>query len=403
MSKTRLVLTMLIVLGGVGVGFSAQALMIENKDVVQVHSDQVVASSLAVAGSSITIDGKVQGDIFCAGQSVVINGFVDGDVFCAGQSITINGEVRGNVRAVGNTITINGKVARNVMVAGSNIVIGSKAQVGWDVLFAGATASVQGMIKRDVEGAGSNLTLDGQIGRNVYFMSGNNHKEEKSAKEENQASIHISKQTVIEGDFGYKARQDAYIEEGATIKGATNHYMLMGREERNHSGATGWVWWVVVKIFSALLVGLILVSWLKKPVTEITHKMFTQPLITIGIGLLLLIVTPLISLILMITLIGFPLGLIVLGLWLMILYLANILVAIALGEKINQRWNKKFEPGKNSLVHSMIIGVIILYLIFSIPIIGGLLCFITLLYGLGIIWQYIRGKMETDTIQNAGM
>lgn len=392
MSKTRLVLLIVTVLGGLGIGFSAQAMMVENKDVVQIQADQVVASSLATTGSSITIDGKVQGDVFCAGQSIIINGFVDGDVFCAGQSITINGEVRGNVRVIGNTLTINGKVARNVMVAGSNIVLGSKAEVGWDMMMAGATASIQGTVKRDLEGVGSNLTLDGHVRRNVYFMSGDAQQGNKEGDAKAESTIHINKQAVIDGNFGYKARQEAQIEDGATIKGSTNHYMFMAREGRDRSAAAGGVWWMVIKIFSALLVGLILVSWLKKPVTEVTNKMFTQPLITIGTGLLLLIVTPVIAVILMITLIGFPLGLIILGVWLMMLYFANVLVAIAVGQKINQYWNKKLESGRHTLVHSMIIGVIVLYLIFSIPIIGGLACFISMLFGLGYIWQYGREK-----------
>jgi cytoskeletal protein CcmA (bactofilin family) len=146
--------------------FQAKALMVQNKESLYVAKDEVISSSYVAAGSTITIDGKIQGDVICAGRSIIINGFVDGDVLCLGQTITINGEVRGSVRAIGSSVVINGKVARNVTVAGSDVGLGSKGEVGWDMMFASAYSDIRGAVKRDIDGAGAIMTIGGLVGRN---------------------------------------------------------------------------------------------------------------------------------------------------------------------------------------------------------------------------------------------
>lgn len=215
MSKTRLPLVIFLALFIGFFAFQAKALMAQNKESQYVAKEEVISSNYFSVGSSITIDGKVQGDVICAGRSIVINGFVDGDVICAGQSVTINGEVRGNVRVVGSSVAINGKVARNVFVAGSDINLGSKAEVGWDMLFAGAYSDIRGVVKRDLEGAGAAITVGGSIGRNVNLFGDRN---DGSKNTNNNQTITIAKGAVINGNLSYTASQDAVVEEGLQLK-----------------------------------------------------------------------------------------------------------------------------------------------------------------------------------------
>lgn len=390
MSKTRLPLVIFLALFIGFFAFQAKALMAQNKESQYVAKEEVISSNYFSVGSSITIDGKVQGDVICAGRSIVINGFVDGDVICAGQSVTINGEVRGNVRVVGSSIAINGKVARNVFVAGSDISLGSKAEVGWDMLFAGAYSDIRGVVKRDLEGAGAAITVGGSIGRNVNLF-GDRNDGSKNSKNNNQ-TITIAKGAVINGNLSYTASQDAVVEEGATIKGSNDrHDFALRRSGDASSAVVGYVWWRVIVIFAALLIGLILVSWLKRPIHEISQKIFIKPYATFGYGLLFIIVTPIICVLLMFTFIGIPLALMLAAIWLMIVYLGKIITAIMVGQEIMKR-RKLAEGKKQSIVFSMVVGIVVSYIIFSIPVIGGFLGMLATIFGVGLIWIYGREK-----------
>lgn len=353
---------------------------------VYIPKEETVEGSLYSAGASITIEGTVKGDVVCAAQSLVINGRVDGDVICAGQSITINGPVGGSVRVAGNTIILNGSIARTAMAAGANVTISPQANIGWDALIASAYAEIRGTIKRDLYGAGSFFTLAGPINRHVLlYMDDRQVPEDRSA-------LTINKEASIGGNLTYTAMREAQIENVGVIKGSVERKNLEWRERGEAKNlAAGWAWMKLIGIFSALLVGLLLVSWLSKPVNDITETMFNKPLPSLGWGLIILILTPIIVILLMVTIIGIPVALLTLGAWVLIMYPAKILAAIAIGRKLNNalpfmhKWH-------HSLMAAMIIGIIVSWLIFSIPVIGWFLCFLALLWGLGGIWRYGKAK-----------
>ena len=76
MSKTRLSLAVFLALFVGFFALEANALMVQNKESLYVAKEEVINSNYVAAGSSITIDGKIQGDVICAGRSITINGFV---------------------------------------------------------------------------------------------------------------------------------------------------------------------------------------------------------------------------------------------------------------------------------------------------------------------------------------
>lgn len=390
MSKTRISLAVFLALFVGFFALEANALMVQNKESLYVAKEEVINSNYVAVGSSITVDGKIQGDVICAGRSITINGFIDGDVLCAGQTITINGEVRGNVRVVGSSVAINGKVARNVMVAGSDINLGSEAEIGWDMLFAGAYSDIRGEVKRDVDGTAAIMTIGSKVGRNVNLF-GERNDDAKNNTNKNK-TITIAKGAVINGNLSYTASQDAVIEDGATIKGSTDrHNFSMRTSKDSESAVAGYVWWRIIVIFAALLVGLLLVSWLKRPINQMYQKIYNKPFATLGYGLLFIIVAPIICLLLFFTFIGIPLALMLGTVWLMMLYLGKIITAIMIGEEIMKR-RKQVEGRKHNIILSMIVGIVVSYIIFSIPVIGTLVALLATMCGVGLVWIYGREK-----------
>jgi hypothetical protein len=144
---------------------------------------------------------------------------------------------------------------------------------------------------------------------------------------------------------------------------------------------------VIYKILSALVIGLVLlVLWgeeVKKILTNLTAK--TQS--AFGWGLVVLLITPPLCLLLLITLIGAPLAVIIGLLWLIAICLIKILIAVFVGQKLLERF---WQERKESLYTALVIGIIVSYLVFSIPVIGWLVALLAIILGLGSIYLYFK-------------
>ncbi|MDP2736396.1 MAG: polymer-forming cytoskeletal protein [bacterium] len=377
MKKTTLLACLAILV----LPLAASAYSVKNSDSVYVSKDEVIEGNLYAAGTTLTIDGKVTGDVFCAGQSININGEVEGDVFCAGQSININGKIGGSLRVAGNSITLNGQVARNAVTIGASIVTADSSSVGWDLLILGNIFELRGNIGRDLYGSATKVNLAGQVGKNIDLNFG--------AKNNNDKSLIISSTAKIDGEVKYKSDKDAAIDPGAVIKGEVIHNFPTAVAKKSHLADLGWWWGKLISIFSALVIGLVLISFWREKIIKITDLMLAKVGPSLGWGILTLLLIPLIVIILLITIIGMPLAFISLALWLIAIYVSKILVGILVGRSlINNYWPKK----KDSLILAMIIGIIVAHLIFALPFIGWIIALLAIFWGLGGIMLTLKNR-----------
>lgn len=388
MTKTRffilLCLSFMLV-----VPFTVLAFEVKTDDVVYIDQDETVEGNLYAAGANITVDGTVTGDVFCGGQTVNINGRVEGDVICAGQSVNINGEVGGSVRAAGNTVNINGTVARGVQAFGASVILGKGASVGWDMLMAGATGEIRGKIGRGLHGAAANVVIGGEIGQDVRLKLDEKIQAEKRGigfEKKEKSPLTITDEAVINGSLIYSSSREGLIAEGASIAGEVKHNLPKIKPAKKKM-ALGYAWGKLYSIFAALVVGLVLISLWGKEIKKLTDKMLNKVGASIGWGIVVMFITPILAILLLITLIGIPLAFIMMAVWLIALYISKILVGILIGRSILEKlWKKQ----KESLIWAMIIGIVATWIVFSIPVIGWLLCLVAVWWGLGGIWLYCK-------------
>ncbi len=394
MCKTRVGILVAVV--GIVFAFAtgAQALMMKSGESVFIPKDETVSGSLYAAASDLTVDGTVEGDVVCAGESVTINGTVEGDVLCAGETVIVNGTVGGNVRSAGNSVIVNGKVARSVMVFSSSLSIGSEAEINKDLLFGAAMANLYGNIKRDIDGVSANVLIGGTVGRNVWLMlDDQSGRKDRDSDQEAESALTLTKGSSIGGNLDYTAGGDMVAEGDATVKGSVNRHDPIISERHKVNAASAIIWWIIVTIFSALLTGLLLATWLRKPLHDIGQRINASPFKALGYGALVMIVAPIACIILAVTIIGLPLALIMLALWMILLYIGDIITAIVLGQAINTWYVKKY-PAKKPIPYlwAAVIGIVIAALVFSIPVIGWILSFAATLIGVGAVWMYGRDK-----------
>ncbi len=366
---------------------SVLAFEVKSGETIQVAEGEEINGNLYIAGNTISIDGTIKGDLFCGGQTVNINGTVEGDVICAGQSININGTVGGSVRAAGNSININSSVARGVQALGASINLGKNATVGWDMFLAGATGLIQGKITGDLHGGIANITIDGEVGKNIRLrLDEVKAINSRLAKKNEDGPLKITDKAKIGGDVIYTSGLIGSISESAEIGGETKHNLpKIKGTKRNY--AISWLWGMLYSIFAGLVIGLVLISVWKKQIIKITNIMLEKPGPSMGWGVVVLLLTPIICLLLLLTIIGIPLAFLVMATWVIAIVLSKIIAGIFVGRNILDRFGKK---SKDSLIWAMIIGVVIVKFIFAIPIIGWVLCLLATFWSLGVIWQFLR-------------
>jgi hypothetical protein len=126
-------------------------------------------------------------------------------------------------------------------------------------------------------------------------------------------------------------------------------------------------------------------------VSLVTESLREKPGASIGWGALLLFVTPIAAIIICITIIGLPVGLITLALWIILIYLAQIPVSLLLGKLILQRFIMIGES-RGVMIGCLALGLLILKLLAIIPYIGFLIGLVVTLFGMGTMIVSIRNR-----------
>lgn len=369
---------------------SVKAFETKSGESIYLSQSQEVEGNYYAVGQSITIDGTIKGDLICAGQTININGVVEGDIICAGQSLNINNEVGGNVRVAGNAININSKIQRNVMVFGAFVNIGTESEVGGDVLLVGAAAEIRGKVIGEVHGSAAGANISGEIGKGVRLRLDDRQYTKEDELQGKSAPLIIGDKAVIGGGLIYTSRAKADISNEAKISGEVEQKIPKLKPKKDNDAKT-WIWNTIFSILSALLIGIIIINLWKRSIINLSDRMMDNVGASIGWGLLVLLLAPVVAIILLFTIIGIPLSLILIVLWLVSVYISKVIAGIVIGRALAER----FMPEKKiSLMLAMIFGVVVVWLITSIPVVGWLLGVIAVCWGLGGLWWCIR-KAET--------
>lgn len=373
---TKILLFLALILLPLG---AAKAFDTKTGDSIYVAKDEIVGGNLYAIGNNITIDGSVSGDLIAIAQTVNVNGRIDGDIIVAAQNISVNGEVGGNIRVAGTAITLNGSVERNVNAFGSSIIFGNDSRVGWDIYAAGATLEMRGIVDGDLSGSAGRALVSGKISKNINLKMSENSLSE---------GLVVSPEAIINGDIIYSSKSPAQISEKASIGGQVSQTLP---SPKNQNQFAPWAWARIYAIFSALVVGLVLVFLGKKITPKILETLKEKPLKMFLPGLILMFILPPLALVLTFTIIGIPLALIVMAWWLIATYVAKIFTAILIGQIILDKLMKK---NNIPLIWSLILGVIICWLLFAIPLVGWVIGLVAVWFGLGGIFTYASYQLK---------
>jgi hypothetical protein len=231
-------------------------------------------------------------------------------------------------------------------------------QVGDLVVFHGSS-TVDGTVNGSLTAFDAPVTISGRVNGDVVVFNGR---------------VALARGANVTGDV--VSRDDPILASGATIGGTTRRVQTNVNWE-----GFGWAgrlaWWLAVSI-STLLIGLALL-WLtgRRGATRIEDTGRTGIGPSVGWGLLAFFGLPILAVLALVTIVGIPLGL---GL------LAALALIYTLGYTASG-WiiGRRILGARTAWVVAFLLGWGILRVLALIPIVGGLIWFIAVVFGLGAL------------------
>lgn len=339
----------------------------QHSDFVYLASDQVINEDYFAAGQKVQVSGTVNGDVYVAGGTVIIDGTVNGDVIATGGTVTITGTVNGNIRAAGGTLNLGAQVGRNVSVAGGTIVIEPSSKIKGSLSSAAGSLQVFGSVDKGVNVTGGDVTLADGIGSRVMAAVGN---------------LTVGSKAVINGDLTFWSSHNASIAKEASISGQVVHNQPPQPTGNQQSARNAFM--VFRSVFLAfafifqLILGLLLLWLLPNATQKAADIIRGKPLMATLWGLVMVLLTPIVIVVLFLTLIGIPFALLLLFGYSLIVYISGIFTSLTLGQLIL----RSVHPDSHRMI-AFVVGLIVLSFLSIIPILGGVVSFISVLLGVG--------------------
>ena len=236
-------------------------------------------------------------------------------------------------------------------------------EVGDLVVFHGSSA-VDGTVNGSLVAFDAPVTISGQVNGDVVVFNGR---------------VELRDGANVTGDV--VSQSDPVVDSGATIGGETQRIQT----NFNWDGF-GWVgrlaWWLAVSV-STLVVGLVLLWLVGRGAPRIVDAGRTGIGPSIGWGLLAFFGLPILAIIALVTIVGIPLGLGVLAALGLIYAIGYSATAWIVGRRILR------EP--TAWILAFLAGWGILRVLALVPILGGLVGFAAVVFGLGalavVIWR----------------
>jgi cytoskeletal protein CcmA (bactofilin family) len=281
----------------------------------EVKQDETIKGDIYLSGERVRVEGTVDGDVYFAGKDIDIDGHVTGDVIGGCQSLRIRGQVDGNLRTAGNTGIITGSVGRSVTWFGDSVTVESTGKVGGTVSMFGGNLAIDGQVGRDILFFGHEVGVNGSVLGSIW---------------EKGDSLIIASTGQVGGRIQYKGDQQANVAPGAKLASPVE---FTQREHRSEYTTGHYYIWRIIWTAAFILLGLVLFLLLPKFASEsvAAGERVGAP---IGLGVLVFFGVPIAALLACVTVVGFPLGLLTLGLWFFVINCAELVVGNVVGNWI---------------------------------------------------------------------
>src|SRR5690242_1140457 len=307
----RILLASLSILASIGFQIQARAQDQKRTDLVTME----LGRDHFAAGQNVVVRQPVAGDLLAAGREVVVNEKVGGDAAAAGGRVRLNGNISENTYAAGGEVSVNGTLSRNARLAGGSVEISRSSRIEGGASIAAGQVRMNGSIGGYLQATGGNVYIDGPVGGDVEAAGG---------------QIELGPNARINGKLRYRSRTALKQDPAAQVLGGIEQLPLTVRAGRGVGRVFGWAFFLFWTAGLMLLATILLA--LLPGFGNVMSTLEARPGLSALVGFALLVCIPVASLILLITLIGAPLGLLSMIAYFALLIVGYLSAAAVIGD-----------------------------------------------------------------------
>lgn len=363
---------------------------------------QPVYEDLYISAGSVTINAPVFGDLICTGGTVNINDSVSDDIIVAGGTVTFNGYVGDDIRCAGGRLYIQKNIGGDLVIAGGQVTVNRDVVIGGGLLMGGGEITFNGTVSKSVKAGFGSLVFNGRAEKDIDVRGGNL---QMNGTVMGPAIIAANKIT-IGNDASFNNNVRYWNDKGSvdfrqsikngkavydpSLKIETGRWYYLGG-----LSVLGLLWYIGM----ALLMIAIIQYLFNDTMQKAGDTVFNKTLRSSGFGLLFFVAVPIAAIIAFITIIGVPVGLLLLFNYIVLILLATVITSLVASHWINNRFN--YHWGFLKLVFSALGIFMILKLISLMPFLGWLIVLLAICTAFGAILQNINWKRKKQVAVTA--
>jgi cytoskeletal protein CcmA (bactofilin family) len=354
-------------------------------------------NDLYIAGGSIVVTEKVDGDLLAAGGSLVVNAPIGADLQAAGGTVIINDAVGDDIRAVGGEVTLASSVGGDVLIYGGSVTIPAGVEVKGDAILGSGTLHLGGTVHGNLRVDAGTANFSGTVLGDAQFYGDD--------------QVKISGQ--VDGDTVFAARE-VILGPNAAFRGDVVYWSSDGEIDFGQVPVAGNILFDpelereeprgvshgkeivspkgIAAVFSvfffgtllsgilAIAVGTILFRRTVREAGDVLHLSFWKGF---GVGILTYLLLPVAAVIAMLTLVGIPIGLVLLTLFLFSLFFGRVITAMVFAAWVERRKTAQWSLGRLMLAAMGLF--LVLKLAALVPFLGWFIVLLATLAGYGAL------------------
>lgn len=341
----------------------------------EVFLSQDFNDDVYLAGEIVQVDSSINGDLYLAGGNVTVNGQVSEDLALAAGNAVITGEVGDDLRLGAGDAIISASIGDDLIVGAGNLELTADSKIGGDLIMGSGNANLNGAIEGNIYGGAGAVYINNEVKGTVHLPGVDQLRFGPNAK--------------VLGNLKYKSRMEASgLTDGmvvGTIEYSATETPMAGGEEV----AEVFFGFSIFRLLSALFTGLFFVWVARFYLTGSARTSYEKSLKSLGLGFLILFVSPILWLVLMVTGIGLPLAFLLVMAWVIALMVAKLVAMMMIGMKL-----VKIDD-KSSFLRvygAFAAGAVVFIAIGMIPLVGWVVKMLLMLIALGALAFY---ELET--------
>ena len=309
----------------------------------------------SVSSQDVEINSDILGDVYvCTSGKLTIDAFIYGNVFvCASEvEITNNSNIESSLFCASDKITINGTIDGNTYAFCKDFALTEDAEISLDLILSANKANIEGYIYRDA------------------FISGE--------------EITISDSSSIDGNLDYSSPKEINVPEDV-VTGEVKYNNSAPIKPSIQNQIVDLIYGIISFIIFVVILYLIF-KWLHAKFTEENEDFVKNLPKYILTGILALIILPIIGFILLMLGITVTLSILIFAVYIIGLMIASTVTIIALSMYCINKFGENIKINNTFKTLIFVILISIIYKILQLlPYVGGIITFVTLLVGYGII------------------